>query len=73
MYKVQIKCLTNNVLSDTIWVYKVHGGGDGSKVAKKKKASKAVRTPRKPIQKSGFDYFVEFWGKFKTISRSSSV
>lgn len=42
-------------------------------MGKKKKASKAVRTPKKPIQKSGFDQFVEFWDKFKTVSRSSSV
>ncbi len=40
---------------------------------KKKKASKAAQTPKKPILKSGFDYFVELWDKFKTISRSSSV
>jgi hypothetical protein len=43
-------------------------------MGKKKKASNTVRIPKKPFQtKNGFDYFVEFWDKYRTISRSSSV
>ncbi len=44
---------------------------------KKKKVSKAARTPEKPLVKevgvNSFDYFCELWDRFKNISRNSSV